>query len=116
MSSSWTQFFLLAEELSGATVSTSCGTEAKFRSAVSRAYYSAFCEARNYLISRGVNLSGQTPEIHKTVREEFRRRPNQTSRKIGADLSTSWQKCIQRRRLSSVFDLVRYHAFRDLSH
>ena len=39
----WEEYFNLAKELAGTT------EEAKLRSAVSRAYYSAFCLARNYL-------------------------------------------------------------------
>ena len=39
----WEEYFNLAQELAGTN------EEAKLRSAVSRAYYSAFCLARNYL-------------------------------------------------------------------
>lgn len=43
MNFDWEEYFNLAKELAGTT------EEAKLRSAVSRAYYSAFCLARNYL-------------------------------------------------------------------
>ena len=39
----WSEYFNLAQELAGTS------EEAKLQSAVSRAYYSVFCLARNYL-------------------------------------------------------------------
>ncbi len=44
----WKQYLDLARELSQPTTSNAGVQEARLRSAVSRAYYAAFCHARNY--------------------------------------------------------------------
>lgn len=44
----WKQYLDLARELSQPTTSNAGTQEARLRSAVSRAYYAAFCHARNY--------------------------------------------------------------------
>lgn len=44
----WKQYLDLARELSQPTTSDAGTQEARLRSAVSRAYYAAFCHARNY--------------------------------------------------------------------
>lgn len=44
----WKQYLDLARELSQSTTSNAGTREARLRSAVSRAYYAAFCHARNY--------------------------------------------------------------------
>ncbi|MEG4171823.1 MULTISPECIES: hypothetical protein [unclassified Microcoleus] len=66
----WEEYFNLAKELAETT------EEAKLRSAVSRAYYSVFCLARNYLrdIQQDPRLSrNKTYDIndHQYVAEEF---------------------------------------------
>ena len=66
----WSEYFYLAKELAETS------EEAELRSAVSRAYYSAFCLARNYL--RDIQLDPRlswhkTYDInaHQYVAEEF---------------------------------------------
>ena len=44
----WKQYLDLARELSQPTTSNAGTHEARLRSAISRAYYAAFCHARNY--------------------------------------------------------------------
>ena len=66
----WLEYFNLAKELAETS------KEAELRSAVSRAYYSAFCLARNYLrdIQQDPRLSrNKTYDIndHQYVAEEF---------------------------------------------
>jgi uncharacterized protein (UPF0332 family) len=48
MSFDWSEYYQLSRELAG--LATDVATpEAKMRSAISRAYYAAFCKARDYL-------------------------------------------------------------------
>ncbi|HSF73228.1 MAG TPA: HEPN domain-containing protein [Microcoleus sp.] len=84
----WSEYFNLAKELAETT------KEAELRSAVSRAYYSAFCLARNYLrdIQQGSRLSrNKTYDInaHQYVADEFihHQSKSQTMIEIGKDLS-----------------------------
>ena len=46
--------------------------EAAFRSAVSRAYYAAFCHARNYARDRQGFYPTHTPKDHERVRSHFK--------------------------------------------
>jgi len=83
----WEEYFNLAKELAGTT------EEAKLRSAVSRAYYSAFCLARNYLrdIEQDPKLSHNQTDInvHKYVADEFihHKSKSKTMIEIGKDLN-----------------------------
>ena len=84
----WSEYFNLAKELAETS------KEAELRSAVSRAYYSAFCLARNYL--RDIQLDPRlswhkTYDInaHQYVAEEFiyHQSKSQIMIEIGKDLS-----------------------------
>ncbi|PSB38064.1 DNA-binding protein [filamentous cyanobacterium Phorm 46] len=84
----WSEYFNLAQELAGTS------EEAKLRSALSRAYYSVFCLARNYLrdIQQDPRLSrNKTYDIndHQYVAEEFihNQSKSQTMTDIGRDLT-----------------------------
>ena len=84
----WSEYFNLAKELAETS------EEAELRSAVSRAYYSAFCLARNYLrdIPQDPRLSrNQTYDInaHQYVAEKFiyNQSKSQTMIEIGKDLN-----------------------------
>jgi uncharacterized protein (UPF0332 family) len=84
----WSEYLNLAQELAGTKV------EANLRSAVSRAYYSVFCLARNYLrdIEQDPRLSrNKTYDIndHQYVAEEFihNRSKSQIMIEIGKDLT-----------------------------
>ena len=84
----WSEYFNLAKELAETS------EEAELRSAVSRAYYSAFCLARNYL--RDIQLDPRlswhkTYDInaHKYVAEKFiyNQSKSQTMIEIGQNLN-----------------------------
>lgn len=84
----WSEYFYLAKELAETS------QEAELRSAVSRAYYSAFCLARNYLrdIQQYPRLwRNITYDInaHKYVAEKFiyNQSKSQTMIEIGKDLN-----------------------------
>jgi uncharacterized protein (UPF0332 family) len=79
MTFDWSEYLKLAQELAGQAVSPA-NKEAKLRSSVSRAYYAAFCKARNYLRDIGGHLIPSTPEAHIYVRDEFKRSPNKLGR------------------------------------
>ena len=66
----WKSYFVLAQYLAE-SVPPGCSPEAAKRSAISRAYYAAFGEARRYAEARlGFQRRGQV-EDHKRLRECF---------------------------------------------
>ncbi len=68
----WREFLELARDLQGQTGS-GYSAEAAERTSVSRAYYAAFCHARNYAAAhQGFRLT-RTSEDHKLLREHFQR-------------------------------------------
>ncbi|MCW6051502.1 HEPN domain-containing protein [Lyngbya sp. CCAP 1446/10] len=84
----WSEYLNLAQELAANT------EESKLRSAISRAYYSVFCLARNYLrdIEQDPRLSrNKTYDIndHQYVAEEFiyNRSKSQKITEIGRNLT-----------------------------
>ena len=88
MNLDWSEYFNLAKELAETS------KEAELRSAVSRAYYSAFCLARNYWrdIQQDPRLSrNKTYDIndHQYVAEEFihNQSKSQTMIEIGQNLN-----------------------------
>ncbi|GIV21495.1 MAG: hypothetical protein KatS3mg023_3246 [Armatimonadota bacterium] len=73
MSFDWVEFLALARNLQGRS-GASYSTEAANRTAVSRAYYAAFCHARNYAENRlGFRRTG-TGRDHKLLRDHLRTR------------------------------------------
>lgn len=70
MSFDWSDYLALAEILNN-TASISPVPEANFRSAISRAYYAAFCKARNFLKSSDGYNPPEDGTIHKDVMEIF---------------------------------------------
>jgi uncharacterized protein (UPF0332 family) len=79
----WTEYYRLAQNLvrDKATFSTE---EACCRAAVSRAYYAAYCLARNRArASSKLNLRG-TADDHKTVEAYYRDARDPDRKKIGA--------------------------------
>lgn len=83
MSFNWSDYLILAQNLAGKT-SLQC-QEAGFRSAISRAYYAAFCSARNLLIQKGYNISSSS-KTHKEVQDIFMNRGDITSKEIQSNL------------------------------
>ena len=71
MSFVWSEYLDLAKELLG-DASKSPIEEAKLRSAISRAYYAAFNEARNYLeINKPTVYIPKTGAAHEIVADTF---------------------------------------------
>lgn len=69
----WREYLELARELVG-QVGSGYSEEAAERSAVSRAYYAAFCWARNYAeVNLGFRRIGKAKD-HKRLREHLKRR------------------------------------------
>lgn len=68
MAFDWREYLNLARFLHGQ------GNEAAFRSAVSRAYYAAFCHTRNYARDRHGFAPTYKSDDHQLVRNHFRGR------------------------------------------
>lgn len=73
----WREYLELASDLGstpvGSTVSLR-GSEATARCAVSRAYYGAFCHARNYAVAHLNFISSNQGSDHWMLRQHFARR------------------------------------------
>jgi uncharacterized protein (UPF0332 family) len=86
MSFSWADYLQLAETLTCAP-RVPGPEEAALRTAVSRAYYAAFCSARNFACCHEkLTLTGEA-EDHRRVRNFFYNSANPVWRQIGLDLS-----------------------------
>jgi uncharacterized protein (UPF0332 family) len=85
MSCDWTEFLTLAEALQR-TPNSPGPREASLRSAISRAYYAAFCVARNFGRDRREFAPTGTAQDHSLVKDHFRKSSDRTRRKIGIDL------------------------------
>lgn len=72
MSFDWTQFLELARDLAQQTTA-GYSREAAERTSVSRAYYAAFCYARNYAAQYQGFKPPQGAEDHRLLREHFKR-------------------------------------------
>jgi len=89
----WSEYLNLAQELAATNSDSSANRDAKLRSAISRAYYSTFCLARNYLrdIEKDPRLFRKNRDIneHQYVAEEFIYHPTKMKNmvKIGENLS-----------------------------
>ena len=74
----WTEYGRLAEDL------RTRGDEASLRSAVSRAYYSVYHQARNYLLAEGIELS-KTDSSHKVVWNRYKGIGGTSCRAVGVN-------------------------------
>ena len=82
MSFDWSEYLTVAELL--VNQSNLFGSEeAVMRIAISRAYYGAFCEARNFLHARGLVAPVKTGEDHERIRRHFANSRNQAWKDIG---------------------------------
>ena len=90
MTFDWSEYLKLAQELAG-DAANSPNEEAKLRSSVSRAYYAAFCKARNHLRDIDGNriLSVDPPKVnvYTYVRNQFKNSSDKSRKKIGNDLN-----------------------------
>lgn len=101
MSFDWLDYLDVADELAGFR-SVPANSEAKLRSAVSRAYYGAFCKARNRLRDvDGVSLTG-TGKDHQLVQEEFEASGDANRQSIGVSL----RRLRQQRNLVDYDDVI----------
>ena len=85
MSFDWTQYLFLARELTKGSTSSS-NHEAKLRSAISRAYYAAFCNARNFLRDDRKEVIPSTGVAHGIVKDIFGGSTDKIELEIEADL------------------------------
>ncbi|ACK73741.1 conserved hypothetical protein (plasmid) [Gloeothece citriformis PCC 7424] len=81
MTFNWEDYLTLATELFGES-STSSIQEARFRSAISRAYYAAFNQARIFLESRDKVIIPSV-NVHKYVISQFQTSLDNRRHKIG---------------------------------
>lgn len=84
MSFNWINYLELAEFL--VSHKGSFDEEAGKRSAVSRAYYAAFCHARNYAESKLNFTPSKKAEDHGKVRQKFLQQADDSISEIGAML------------------------------
>jgi uncharacterized protein (UPF0332 family) len=87
MKFNWREYFNLAQELTGQTTTTLAGQEARQRAALSRAYYAAFCEARNHLRDKEGHSLPAGGQIHVYVRDQFLNSMDPVRNRIGHDLN-----------------------------
>lgn len=87
MSFDWSEYLNIARELAGQPMALS-SAEAKKRCAISRAYYAAFCSARNYLRDKdndpNIPVGG---DVHGYVRRQFKTSKDKVRREVGEDLA-----------------------------
>lgn len=85
MSFNWADFLTLADALVH-NPSLPGPEEASLRSAISRAYYAAFCSARNFARDREKLTLEHTARDHQLVKDHFQGARDRTRRKISLDL------------------------------
>lgn len=85
MTFDWSEYLELAQELAGDGAG-SPNEEAKLRSSISRAYYAAFCKARNHLRDIDGYQISRHANVHKHVRDQFKDSSDKSRKKIGTDL------------------------------
>jgi uncharacterized protein (UPF0332 family) len=77
MAFDWAKYLILAEELA-----MRMSDEASLRSAVSRAYYAAFCTARNRLLQEGEDIP-ETGDAHRIIWTKLRESIQKDRKEIG---------------------------------
>lgn len=85
MSFNWAEYLILADTLFIARAKFP-HEEACFRTAISRAYYAAFCEARNHARKEGLTTLDGTGKDHGRVAEYYRGLPIEFRQQIGLRL------------------------------
>lgn len=85
----WSEYLTIADDLRGARAPTA-SEEARNRAAVSRAYYAAFCSARDYLVDLGEISPARDdePRLHGDVMRRFKQASDGRRVKIGRWLDT----------------------------
>lgn len=85
MSFHWGDYLTLADSLVSAPAAPG-PQEAALRTAISRAYYAAFCSARNLTRNRGEFVSTGAASDHELIAVYFRGSTDPTRQRIGVDL------------------------------
>jgi len=75
MAFDWSEYLALARHLQGQE-SSRFSQEAALRCSISRAYYAAFCHARNYARDRQGFVPTDRAQDHGLVRQHFKGRGN----------------------------------------
>jgi hypothetical protein len=87
----WREYLNLADSLNG--VARPYTPEATSRTIVSRAYYAAFCHARNYAVANQNFVPQGIAEDHRNLRQHFRGQ-NEPTIASHLDLLRDWRnKC-----------------------
>ncbi|NER33006.1 MAG: HEPN domain-containing protein [Oscillatoria sp. SIO1A7] len=81
MSFNWTEYLALAQQLAG-KAKISATQESRLRSAISRAYYAAFIQARNHLRDRD-GLAILRKSTHDYVINQFKNSPESVRQDVG---------------------------------
>ncbi len=68
----WKNYLTLAKFLANEDMTDICSNEASMRSAVSRAYYSVFCYARNYAKEMNGWKHEWNENTHREIKEHFK--------------------------------------------
>lgn len=85
MSFDWSEYLNVAKELAD-RATTPANQEAKLRAAISRAYYAAFINARNYLRDKEEHSIPTTGDAHRYVSQQFELSVEPVRRTIGENL------------------------------
>ena len=86
MSFDWSEYLNVARQLLGYGTSPQTG-EGSLRSAVSRAYYGAFCTARNHLRDKESLVIPRGRNVHIWVQDQFQNGRDSVRKDIGATLN-----------------------------
>ncbi len=84
MSFDWSDYLILARDMETTAYSSST-PEARLRSCVSRAYYAAFCKARNCLLDKGTQIP-KNVNVHKFVPDKLKQSRDVRCQRVGIDL------------------------------
>src|SRR6266536_662971 len=93
MSFDWSEYLTLAQELTSASTSSPI-QEAHLRAAISRAYYAAFCKARNYLLNKDGYVTPRNTNAHQDIITKF-----EGSGDMGCPVPDIMDKCIREKTL-----------------
>ncbi len=85
MSFHWADYLILAHELTNSSAELSI-REAYLRAAISRAYYAAFSEARDYFVEIVGEKIPSNRNVHQYVADTFERSSDTRQRRVGGYL------------------------------
>ncbi|MBS3908737.1 MAG: hypothetical protein KGZ93_03815 [Actinobacteria bacterium] len=86
MAFNWSEYLALAQELPKKS-SSSGNMEAKLRSAISRAYYAAYCKSRNHMQHKDMkSFPSYKVNKHDFVKQHFLNDTDKARKSIGANL------------------------------